>query len=237
MKISVLMPVYRTPINWVMQAVDSILSQTYADIQLVIVNDNNPIGELYNYLYYDLISRSCRVLVVRTTENKGVAAALNTGLRHCIGDVVMRMDADDIAHPTLVEKHAEFFTQYPDRHICGVQIKLFSEGKTWQSHHPREVTRELAAKSNFWIVNHPGIAFRRSTVMQLGMYGDTPANLAEDYALWVKFLLAGYTIYNREEILLDYRVHGRISEEFSPDRHTAAWRDFLIEQRNKLKND
>ena len=84
-----------------------------------------------------------------------------------------------------------------------------------------------------WFVNHPGIAFRKAAIREVGGYDPTPSTLAEDYALWVKFLLHGYTIYNMEDILMQYRVHPK-SFSFASDRKSAQWHEFLIAQKNLL---
>ncbi len=236
MKISVLMPVYSTPVGWCRRAVESIRAQRKRpgdEITLVIVDDNNPPGELRDYIY-EQATCECKTDIIRTNENRGIAAALNVGIKACQGDIIIRMDADDIANEKLISKHADFFDQFPARHICGVQIKLFSDGRVWHSHHPRVITREFALEtSGFWFVNHPGIAYRRETVMELGGYGDVPAHLAEDYALWIKFLRAGYTIYNRDEILVDYRVHQKTFST-APNRRSSEWFEFLKIQKESL---
>jgi len=238
MKVSVLMPVYSTPVDWCRQAVESILSQSYRDFSYIIVDDNNPRGDLTEYLYSlytDERTKDC-LNIVRRDENTGIAAALDTGLEACTGDIIIRMDADDIAHRTLIQKHVEFFTMYPARNICGIQIKLFDEGRNWRSYHPRVVTREMALNDpGFWFINHPGVAYRKSVIMSLGGYGNISQNLPEDYALWIKFLKAGHVIYNREEILMDYRVHPK-SFSFAPDRKASSWHEFLHKQRESLRD-
>lgn len=234
MTVDVLMPVYGTPVGWLKEALDSIRGQTVKDFTLVIVDDNNPPGELRDMLYEQATCK-CKTVIVRTEENRGVAAALNSGLKSCTGELVIRMDADDIARPELVEKHIKFFNRYPDYQICGVQINLFSASRSWNSDHPRVVTRKYAYISNgYWFVNHPGIAYRRDAVMNLGGYGETSANLAEDYALWVKFLCAGFNIYNMDDVLVNYRVHERLFST-SPDRKSKEWLDFLKQQKELLK--
>lgn len=237
MNIDVLMPIYATPVKWAREAVQSIRDQRMDgvdDLTLVIVDDNNPAGELRDFIYEQAICK-CKTIVIRSDQNKGISHALNIGLEMCTADVIVRMDADDIAHENLVSKHASFFNRFHDRNICGVQIKLFSEGRVWHSTHPREVNREFALQDpGFWFLNHPGVAYRRETVLALGGYGNTPCNLAEDYALWIKFLKAGYTIYNREEILMNYRVHEK-SFSFAPDRKAPEWHEFLRNQKESLR--
>jgi glycosyltransferase EpsE len=234
MKISVLMPVYLTQLDWLQLAVDSIVNQTYRDFNFIIVDDNNPPGETRDYLY-SLTKRDCCVHLIRRTKNEGLAAALNEGLKHCTGDLIVRMDSDDIARPELLEKHNAFFETFPDRHICGVQIRLFNEEREWFSHHPELVTKRYASSdlAGYWFVNQPGIAFRRDAIEALGGYGQVPPTCAEDYALWIKFLRAGYLIYNRPEILMDYRVHPK-SFSFAPDRKAPIWHEFLHNQKKSL---
>jgi len=235
MKISVLMPIYATQLDWVKEAVDSILNQTYQDFQFIIVDDNNPKGELTDYLYE--IKKDCCLSIVRTDHNAGIAYALDYGLRFCSNELIVRMDADDIAQPHLLEMHNDFFTRFPDRHICGVQIRLFNTQREWLSHHPGEVTKEYArsSESGFWFVNHPGVAYRKEVINRVGGYGEIPPTLAEDYALWIKFLKAGYLIYNRPEVLMNYRSHPK-GFSFAPDRKAPEWYQFLNEQKQSLND-
>ena len=92
MKITVLMPIFATPVEWIRQAVESIIAQDHPEFQLLIVDDNNPKGAITDYIY-GTSQLNCCINVIRTTENKGIAAALNTGLAHCKGDLIVRMDA------------------------------------------------------------------------------------------------------------------------------------------------
>ena len=234
MTINVLMPVLLTPVQWLRQAVESIIAQDHPDFRLIIVDDNNADGPVREYLYKELAHKNCCISIVRKTTNEGIAAALDFGLQYCQGELIVRMDADDIADKMLLSSHDHFFSMYPQRHICGVQIHLFNDRAQWDSNHPAEVTRGKAfSMAGHWFVNHPGIAFRRKTIAELGGYGHTPAELAEDYALWIKFLLAGYTIYNQQGVLINYRVHEK-SFSFAPDRKAPAWHSFLNQQKDLL---
>jgi len=233
LKVSVLLPVYKTPLQWVKIAVGSLMEQTIQKFQLVIVDDNNPPGELTDYLYTLPLKRCC-IEVVRTPENKGIAAALNLGLECCTGDIVVRMDSDDVAHPDLLKKQLAFFTTNPGAVICGVQIRLFNEEREWYVRHPLRVTKEIAKKNTgFWFVNHPGVGFRKNVILSLGGYGNTPAHLAEDYALWIKLLCLGIVIYNLEDVLIAYRCHEK-SFTGLQDRQSDEWKDFLISQKQLL---
>jgi hypothetical protein len=99
------------------------------------------------------------------------------------------------------------------------------------------VTKEYAASeaAEYWFVNHPGIAYRRDTILKLGGYGNIPPTLAEDFALWIKFLKAGYTIYNHQQVLMKYRVHQK-SFSFAPNRKAPEWYEFLNKQKKSLND-
>ena len=233
MKINVLMPVLATPVQWLKQAVESVIYQDHPNFNLIIVDDNNTVGPITEFLS-DISNQHELIRVVRKDANEGIASALNFGIRHCHGDLIVRMDADDIAHADLLKSHDKYFSLHPDRHICGVQIRLFNEQRQWVSNHPLQITRSLASlMPGHWFVNHPGIAYRRSAINSIGGYNDTPSTLAEDYSLWVKFLVGGYTIYNMEEVLINYRVHPK-SFSFAPDRKAPEWHEFLTAQKKLL---
>jgi glycosyltransferase involved in cell wall biosynthesis len=245
MKVNVLMPIYGTPLDQVKQAFQSLFDQTYDKFHITVVDDNNPKGELVNYLYGPLSDHKCCVSVVRTLENKGIASALNLGLLFCSGDLILRMDSDDVAREEWIEKQVEFFEHHPGAAICGCQIMLFNkEGKVRESHHPSQVTKEDAKNNTkFWLCNHPGIAMRREVLMSLGGYGDIPPQFAEDYALWIKFLNAGHTIYNLPDVLMDYRVPANNNRqldrpaELIQDRESDEWLKFLQDQKQLLYAD
>jgi amylovoran biosynthesis glycosyltransferase AmsE len=223
--VSVLMSVFNTPVAEANQAISSILKQDHNDFQFVIIDDNSSKPELLRYLK---LLKDKRIVQVRTYENKGLAYALNLGLNYCTGDIVIRMDADDIASPYLISHHLDYFSRNPGAVICGVQISGFGE-KTFKTHHPPIVTKEMAARNDkFWFVNHPGIAFKKSVVESVGAYGTCPINLPEDYHLWCKLLKAGYVINNMPDMLIRYRVKRK------EERNHNEWVKYLEENRKML---
>jgi hypothetical protein len=228
--VSVLMPVLNTPIEYLLLSIDSILTQTHNEFEFVIVDDNNTNEELLALLgkYHSI---DPRIKLIRRNENKGIAAALNDGLKECTGNLIIRMDSDDIANKLLIEKQIQFFLDNPDAAICGVQISIFGKDVKGSpvTSHPKVVNRQIAKnRRGFWIVNHPGVAYKKDVVLKLGAYGDTPANCAEDFYLWCKLLTNGYLIYNQPEVLLYYRMIPK------PERQGSTWKDFLIKCNNTL---
>jgi glycosyltransferase involved in cell wall biosynthesis len=228
MKVSVLMSakVYNeTQYKWLYEAWSSIGMQTYKDFELVVIDDGGSMDISY------FTSK-------RNRHPQGLAYALNLGLTYCTGDLIIRMDADDIAYPNLIEKQVEFFTQHPEAQICGIQLRAFhyqtgencSLGGGFPTHHPLIITPEdaqiLGRKGQFWFVNHPGIAFKKQTVIDIGGYqeGETPEGVKvremEDMKLWLKMSRAGITFYNLPDVLMDYRYRPPINRR-SPEYFAA----------------
>ena len=85
----------------------------------------------------------------------------------------------------------------------------------------------------YWFFNHPGCAYRREDILAVNGYGKTPPQFAEDYALWIKFLKAGYTMYNLPDVLIRYRLWNR---QKSANCRTPEWYDFLETQKQKLND-
>ena len=70
-------------------------------------------------------------------------------------------------------------------------------------------------------------------MLELGGYGDTPKQFAEDYALWCKFLAAGYVIYNLPDVLIDYTLGD--GSQINQVRNGDAWKDFLNRTKEALR--
>src|SRR5476651_2363164 len=100
--ITVLMPAYNAE-RFIGEAIASVLQQTYTDFELVIVNDGSTDST------FDIITtfNDPRIVVVNQ-ENMGVAAALNTGLKHAKGTYIARFDADDVCYSQRLEKQVKF---------------------------------------------------------------------------------------------------------------------------------
>ena len=233
--ITVLMPVWKTPVDLLSRAVGSILNQTDQDFELLIVDDNNGNRELMDVLGEYALHPKIRM--VRTTSNEGLAKTLDLGILKAKGELIIRMDSDDVAHPELIAKHREFFRGNDHAVICGVQLDLkYPDGRSKGiTSHPYLVDKNYALRKNiFWLTNHPGICYRKSVVTKLGGYGDTPRQFAEDYALWCKFLSAGYVIYNLPDVLIDYTLGD--GTQIGQERTGNAWKDFLAKNKFQLQN-
>lgn len=208
-RISCLLPVYNGE-EFLAEAVRSILSQTYRDFELVIVDDGS--SDSSPQILAALAAEDGRIRVVRR-ENGGIVAALNTGLAVCRGEYVARMDADDIALPD----RFQFQLDYLDAHLgCvlvgGVARSLKSDGsiggRTTGGRHLR--TDLSAFPPKIAVSMHPLITVRREALQAIGGYRAAFPH-AEDYDLFIRLSKLG-GIDNPDKELLIYRRHeGAIS--------------------------
>lgn len=99
--VSIIMPVYKVE-NFLEDAVNSVLAQTFDDFELLLVDDCSPdkSGELCD----KLASRDSRIMVIHLNPNKGVSVARNTAMKEARGEYILFLDSDDVFDNDLVER-------------------------------------------------------------------------------------------------------------------------------------
>jgi glycosyltransferase involved in cell wall biosynthesis len=209
-EVSILMPVFDTPANYLAECWESIQAQTFRNWELVLLDDGSRATETIAEI--DRISSDPRVVLIRLDDNQGIAHALNIGLSRCRGNLVARMDSDDKMLPTRLERQFAYLQSHPDVTIVGTQLQSIE----WQTNrllaptkHPEQVTDEFIHHqrntSEIWFLNHPTVMLRRRDVMNLGGY--PTYRVAQDLGLWLKVVKAGLTIHNLPTVELHYRLH------------------------------
>jgi len=154
---------------------------------------------------------------------------LDFGIGYCKGDIIVRMDCDDIAEPNLVSKLVEFMQKNTDIDAFGVQLHFFG-AKDMTTNHPARITRKIAYEiQGTWFINHPGVAIRKSALLSVGGYGKTKTGFAEDYHLWCKILKVGGVIANLPDALINYRCYQK------DWRYSEGHAEFLQKEKSGLK--
>lgn len=215
--VSVLMPVYNPREDWLNEAIESILSQTHGAFELVIVDDCS--NAETQAILSNWANKDSRIRVIRNEQNLGIAAALNRGLATCQYPLVARMDADDIAHPTRLEKQVEFLIEHPDVDIVGSNIQLFGRYTHLQVYpeHHETIKQELLFANQ---LAHPVVLYKRDKILEMGGYS-TEIPFAEDYDLWTTVALKGLKLHNLQDTLLSYRTQTGREDYDRRQRHSA----------------
>ena len=163
--VSVVMPV-RNGGEFLAGAVDSILSQTHEELELIVVDDHSA-----DRAIDDLPRTDDRLSFARST-GRGVSAAFNTGLTLARGDYIARMDADDIALATRLEAQLDHLREHPELAICGGCVEIFSDTglqdgyrryQEWLNacRDPETIHREIFIESP---IPNPTALFRREAI-------------------------------------------------------------------------
>lgn len=208
MKISVLIAVYNTHPDLLIQAYTSLKSQTFPADQIIFVDDGSTRNETINALSSFIFSEGPRkVTLSRYPDNKGMAHALNHGHSLCVNEWIAMMGSDDISYTDRFEKQAKFILDHPDTHVLGTGLTAFKDGtpienstKIFSKTHPAEI-KSLPQSS--WICNH-GTAIYHKSVIDKCCY-DPSFRRGSDVKFFRDIFNQGFKIRNIPDILYAYR--------------------------------
>jgi len=210
-RISVLMPVYNVE-AYVAEALASIQSQTFNDIEVVVVDDGSTDGTLR--IVEHIANADSRVKIIRAPHNLGLPLALNLGLSFCQSPYIARMDGDDIALPTRLEKQLKSLEGNPEIALVGCATSAIDENGRLipgLGISRKPITQEAISKtvllappcSHIWLA-------RRVVYDKLSGYREI--SVAEDYDFLLRAITTGFYVTNLSEPLMLIRTRsGNIS--------------------------
>ncbi len=203
-RVSVLIPAYNVE-RWIAAAIDSALAQDHPAIEVVVVDDGSTDGTAAIVESY-----ADRVVFVRQA-NRGLAGARNTALRHASGSIIGLLDADDVWAPTRTSRAISLLRADPGLGVVTTDAWLIegdrpTDRRFYGDWHGVEFALgdQLGAIANHNFV-FVGAYIRRELFERHGTF-DENLRRAEDYDLWVRFLLGGERFGIVDEPLAGYRV-------------------------------
>lgn len=212
------MPVHNA-VAHVRGAIDSILGQTFADLELVVVDDGSTDGSGEVIRQYT----DQRIRLIGDGTNRGVGAALNLGISTARGRIIARMDADDVSDIRRLEKQVSFLDMNPDVDLVGSAITLVKDeyGREKVIHvptSPGQVRWQLYFGNS---IGHMTVTARRSLFEETGGYDET-LRTAQDYDLWLR-ANENHRMANLAEPLVKVRaLPGSTSRRLAETRETNA---------------
>lgn len=203
--ISVIMCTYNEDLKWIKESVESVLNQTYKNLEFIIVLDNPSNTELKNLLE-SYKKRDNRIKLLINEENMGVVKSSNRAIKACRGEYIARMDADDISEiDRLVLQKSYLESNNLDFVFSG--IKCIDEDSTVKYETHKRSMDDKKLRKLFRIVNisyHPTWFMKKEVYDNLKGYREI--RYTEDYDLTLRALNKGYIIGRMNQNIARYRI-------------------------------
>jgi glycosyltransferase involved in cell wall biosynthesis len=203
-KVSVVLTVFGD-LRFLDAAVESILRQDYLELELIIVDDGTGQEALFN----EFAARDPRIRLVVNPTNLGAAAAANRGIEAAQGDIIVRMDADDVAEPRRIASLVAALENDPELGVVGSAVTLINETGEPRGVQPSPET-DIEIRWTILFFHpfiHPAVAFRRSCFERAGRYR-VEQLVSHDHYLWFD-MLPFCRAANVAEPLMRYRLNPR----------------------------
>lgn len=198
--VSVLLPVHNGQ-AFVGDAIDSILTQSFKEFELLVLND----GSTDTTIKVCRKFNDSRIRIVSSEKKIGLVETLNCGISFARGQLIARLDSDDIAVNTRLEKQVDFLNSHPDHGLIGSWMRTIGDRKELRKFPTSDEDIQVAMLFGNPF-GHPSVMFRKN--WDRGSPGHYSANFtyAEDYEYWTR-LASQWKCANLAEPLTLYRIH------------------------------
>jgi glycosyltransferase involved in cell wall biosynthesis len=209
-KVSIIMTVFNGE-RFLREAIESILAQTYANLELIIIDDGSTDSSLAIINSFD----DDRIVLLINESNKGQSYSRNRGIKESSGEYIAIMDADDIALPKRLEIQYEYLKSNTEISLCGSWIEVIGEEGDFKK--IRKVPTENFEIKADLIFNcpiiHPTVMFVKKDFVENGFFYDEKFKYAQDMELWSRAMFK-LNFGNIPEPLLKMRFGNSLSISF-----------------------
>lgn len=215
-KISVIVPCFNYG-RFLMEAVESVLKQTFRDFEVVIVDDGSSDPETLSVL--QKIEKNHSEIQIIHQKNGGPAKARNWGIESSRGEFFLPLDADDTIEPEMLEKCFQEMIKNPKLGMVYTWVHFFGNDEAiWKS-----------GEYNFYEFLHSNQAtvsalVRKRAWEDVGGYDENMRNGYEDWEFWINLGKAGWFGKLIRESLFNYRRHGTSITSGAELKHDAIVR-------------
>jgi len=201
--ISVVIPCYNAE-QFVKQAIDSIINQTYTNLEIILIDDGSTDSTLK--ILNECSLNDSRISVYRNPENRKLIYTLSKGIELAAGEYIARMDADDTCTADRIQTQLNYLLDHPEVDACSTGYNVINfKGKILTTKFPKAInSATLKFISMFSTPINHGALLAKSNVMKENKY-DKKYLHSEDYELFSRLLLNGYKMTNLNKSLYNYR--------------------------------
>ena len=204
LELSVIMPVYNSA-PYLRLAIDSILQQSFTAFEFIIINDGSTDESESIILSYN----DPRIIYLKNETNRGLVYSLNYGIDNAKGELIARMDGDDIAFTERFARQVAYLNIQPNVSVVASVVELINETgqplgfwKEDRENHSYEQIKEFMPANN--CIAHPTV-MGRAHIFKTFRYRQQQGQ-AEDYDLWLRLLASEEIIHKLQEVLLYHRI-------------------------------
>lgn len=202
--VSVIMPVYNAE-KYVEEAVRSILNQSFADFELLIIDDKGQDSSM------DVVKsiKDPRIRIIANDMNRGISYATNVGMKNATGKYIALMDDDDIAMPDRLELEYDYLERHPEVDVVGGGDITVDEGGNIISFRREVICNPKRIKAEFLFrdkIHNATAMFRRDFVEKNGLFYKDGFWGMQDFKFWTECAACG-TIANIDKIVSHWRKH------------------------------
>lgn len=203
--ISVILPLYNEPESLAKQAIDSILTQTYSKLEIILLLDN-PDNDILKNILSEYGKKDKRIIVAINEKNKGLPETLNKGIDMATGDFIARMDGDDISTADRLEKQLAYMQTHPQTDLLGSDaFAINEEGKLIGEYHKlaTDYSQKMMLRHISINLIHP-TWFGKSKLFKQCKYRNFTH--CEDYDFMIRAYALSYHFHNLKEKLFYVRI-------------------------------
>jgi glycosyltransferase involved in cell wall biosynthesis len=203
--VSIVVPVFNPHPVYFRQAIESILSQSFSDFELIVVED--PSGSSGQALLSGIADS--RLHYILNEARTSLPRQHNRGLALARGQFISRFDADDICEPDRVEKELAFLQAHPDIDVVASCLTIIDEqgAVVGTRRYPLDHGDILRAMRRFNPIANSTVMFRREVYERFGGWRESELP-AQDYEWYSRLAAGGMRFANLEQPLVRYRLHG-----------------------------
>jgi len=215
-------------LDWVEQAISSVLQQTYQNFICIVVIDGDIDDEIYTYLC-DVCRQNNQMILVRNSSNLGLSSCMNFVIDWALAQnaetkYFFRMDSDDISEEDRFTAQIDYFEKHQNVSILGCALKEINEhgvvvGKRKLPVKHGDIVKFLPKRCS---INHPTVAIRFKVFKDGFRYNEALRN-TQDYFLWIELAAAGYQFANLGKKLLQFR---RVNDFYKRRGLTKSFNEF-----------
>jgi len=199
--VTVILPIYNPNSKQLLEAINSVLNQSYKNIELIIINDAST--EKISKNCMDIIANNNRIRYVMNKENMMLSCSLNKWVWLSNGEYIARIDQDDLwPDCKKLEKQVDFMEENLDYWLCGTCVEIIDDNNNVLQYvyYPEKDSNIRSFILQYNTFAHSSVIIRKSILNRLDLYYNPKLLLAQDYDLWCRIGIIS-KFYNIQDII------------------------------------